>query len=142
MHEARLAAMYHNAIRTLLNHAILGRATRVGLRKPEYNFRVVFAPVRTGHFMRAIVGTSGEIFHGAIVCKLEIFLRASRRRDQFVGTVINRAAFGVIAINMHPPLAGECLRFIYHIDLLGPSNVARIRATCCAVNMNMESSST
>ncbi len=115
---------------------------RIGGCKFERYVRSVSVPACTVDFVRAIVGAGREFCDRAITAELQIFLRPSRGRNVRLGIMIDRPRVCIIDVNMHPPLANQRVRPVYHSDLLGPSSVARMRATCCAVNMNIESSST
>ena len=121
---------------------VLGSAL-VLVAKPKHDLSVFVAPRRAIDFVSAIVGTGRELFHGAVVAELEKFLRPARERNVSAGITEHRSALAVVAVDVHPARRNErtSCRVVYHKLRLGPLSVARIRATCCVVNMNIASSS-
>ena len=134
--------MNDQSIGVLFDDTIVGRAAAAG-REGECDPSAVVGPRRTIYLMRAVIRAGRESSHGAVVAEFEILFRATREWNVAFGVVIDGAAFGIVAVHVHPTCTDQCVsrRRIYHSDRRGPANVARMRATCCVVNMNMASSS-
>lgn len=111
--------------------------------KATHDLTAFIGPRGAIDLVRAVVGAGRESPNRAIVVELEKFLRPSREWNVTLGVVIDGAMAGVVAVHVHPPRRDECApcRRVYHSPRRGPSSVARIRATCCVVNMNIASSS-
>jgi len=137
-----LLSFYYYLVRRLLDDLVFLRAI-VSLAEAEHDPSVPVAPCRSVDLVCAVVGTGREFAHGAVVTEFEIFLGPTRERKISAGIAVDRPALMVVAMDVHPARIHQraSCRVVYHRPRRGPFSVARMRATCCVVNMNIASSS-
>lgn len=142
-----LLTLDDESIRTVIDDVV--GAPAVGVRRIELKGDVtaLIGPPGPVNLVGTVVGSRREPTHRAIVVELEEFFRTARERDVAVGITKDGAVSGVVAVHVHPacghqfPPSVVCVAHLesppaapafsaYQSDRLGPSSVARMRATC------------